>query len=103
MIVFGVLAIIFGTIGGIALSQTNSLNDYLIRYDDVCDSKPVCSVTFSPPEVLVNPKVYYKLDNFFANHRNFVKSRNFKQLRGDASLPFDNAQIITSCTPLTYN
>ena len=51
----------------------------------------------------MNPKVYYKLDNFFANHRNFVKSRNFKQLRGAATYPADEAQIITSCSPLVYN
>ena len=103
LLAFGFLCIVFGVIGGTALSRSNTLNEYLIRYDDRCVNQTTCSVTFSLPFDLVNPKVYYKLDNFYANHRNFVKSRNFKQLRGDATYPADDAQIITSCSPLVYN
>jgi hypothetical protein len=29
-----------------------------------------------------NPRVYYRMDNFYANHRKFVKSRSYSQLRG---------------------
>lgn len=78
MFAFGLLSLIFGAIGGTALSRSNSLNEYLIRYDDHCMNQTTCNITFNLPFDLVNPKVYYKLDNFFANHRNFVKSRNFK-------------------------
>lgn len=42
-----------------------------------------------------NPRVYYRLDNFFANHRKFVKSRNYKQLRGN-DLTSDS---LSSCDP----
>ena len=103
-ILFTFIGLVFGTFGGAALSQSNSLNDYLIRYDDICQNiSGTCNVTFSPDTDLVSPKVYYRIENFYANHRNFVKSRNFKQLRGDASIPYDDSQLITSCTPLIYN
>ena len=36
MIGFGLLSLIFGVIGGTALSRSNALNDYTIRYDDRC-------------------------------------------------------------------
>jgi hypothetical protein len=45
----------------------------------------------------VNPKIYYKLENFYANHRNFVKSRNYKQLRGN---DLTAAELGTTCDPV---
>jgi len=76
--------------------QAQANSDLLVRYDDKCKSEPLCRVTFSPTADLVNPKFYYQLENFYANHRNFVKSRNFKQLRGNI---LDEDQIST-CAPV---
>lgn len=45
---------------------------------------------------LVEPKIYYQLENFYANHRNFVKSRNYKQLRGNHL----SASELTTCEPV---
>lgn len=45
---------------------------------------------------MVNPKLYYELDNFYANHRNFVKSRNYKQLRGNNL----GSSELTTCEPI---
>jgi hypothetical protein len=39
---------------------------------------------------------YYKLTNFYQNHRRYVKSRNDKQLRGEEVAPGS----LTSCNPL---
>lgn len=50
----------------------------LIRYDDKCNGLKVCEIIFTPEVDLINPKLYYQLENFYANHRNFVKSRNYK-------------------------
>jgi hypothetical protein len=36
------------------------------------------------------------LENFYGNHRNFVKSRNFKQLRGNVL----GVEDITTCDPV---
>lgn len=42
-----------------------------------------CNITFSIDKTLKKPKIYYMIDNFYANHRNFVKSRIYKQMRGN--------------------
>ncbi len=38
--------------------------------------------TYHLPYSLIRPKVYYELENFYANHRRFVKSLSYYQLRG---------------------
>jgi hypothetical protein len=44
--------------------------------------------------------VYYELENFYQNHRRYVKSRSYKQLRGE-SLTIDDIQ--SDCDPIvTY-
>lgn len=50
-----------------------------------------------PSETLEKPKIYYKLDNFYANHRNFVKSLDYSQLRADSS------SAGADCSPIKKN
>lgn len=94
------VAAILGAFGGISLSFQSKLNHVLIRYDEKCENKPVCNLTFKLEEDLNNPKIYYRLENFFANHRNFVKSRNFKQLRGEQSSDLD---LSNTCSGILRN
>lgn len=48
-------------------------------------------------KTLKNPKLYYRLDNFYSNHRNFVKSRSYAQLRGDV---LKKSEVSTDCDPV---
>lgn len=42
-------------------------------------------------DIIPNPSyVYYEIENFFMNHRDFVKSRLFPQLRGEVHVNSDN-------------
>ena len=41
--------------------------------------------------------VYYQLDNFYQNHRRYVKSRSDAQLRGETVVTSD----LEDCAPLT--
>lgn len=43
--------------------------------------------------------VYYQLENFYQNHRRYVKSRSYKQLRGESLTVSD---IETDCDPIVY-
>jgi hypothetical protein len=54
-------------------------------------------VNFTLEVALEKPKIYYRLDNFYANHRDFVKSRNYKQLRGTV----ETIAEISTCDPIT--
>ncbi|KAI9819815.1 MAG: hypothetical protein M1832_003890 [Thelocarpon impressellum] len=62
----------------------------------------VCSLQFHIP-VDIGPPVllYYRLSNFFQNHRRYVKSLDAKQLKGDS---LSNSTIDKSlCDPLRLN
>ena len=79
------------------LGVTLSINDLEVRYDDTCGSSPSWTVTFVPSKTLKKPKVYYKIENFYGNHRNYVKSIDYPQLR-DAS-----SSAGSKCAPIKKN
>jgi len=60
-----------------------------------------CQVEFTlNTDFTGNVFVYYQLDNFYQNHRRYVKSRDYKQLMGETRT-ID--QIKTPCDPIVYN
>ena len=67
--------ILFSSLGYLFFNEADSLNEYEVRYDDVCGktrgSDLACEVKFTPDVDLDNPKVYYRLNNFYQNHRSF--------------------------------
>lgn len=89
----GGLLILFGSI---MLASAAGIKDIEIRYDNQCGTSTSCTVTFTPSETLENPKLYYKIEHFYANHRNFVKSISYSQLRADSSSS-------SMCSPVTKN
>lgn len=44
--------------------------------------------------------LYYRLTNFYQNHRKYVKSLSYNQLHGDVITPQEAA---SSCTPVSTN
>ncbi|KAG6423942.1 hypothetical protein SASPL_114350 [Salvia splendens] len=89
------LGIISIPIGLLALSASKNVVEVVDRYDDVCipstDQKvgfikdpatnKTCIRTFTIPKKMRKPVyVYYQLDNFYQNHRRYVKSRSDRQL-----------------------
>lgn len=96
MLCYLVFAIVLAGFGILCFMQANSIKDFTIRYDDVCNGVSTCQVSFVTDQDLVNPKFYYQLENFYANHRNFVKSRNYKQMRGNV---LDSGSLAT-CDPI---
>jgi hypothetical protein len=58
----------------------------------------VCTIRFKLPKTFKAPVfLYYRLTNFYQNHRRYVKSVSASQLRGDA-LPA--RQVDSECSPL---
>lgn len=59
---------------------------FLIKSYSTVDM-PVCEITFDIKEKLPrNSYIYYELDNFYMNHRDFVKSRLYPQIRGEQDI-----------------
>ncbi|KAL9106338.1 MAG: hypothetical protein Q9227_008607 [Pyrenula ochraceoflavens] len=71
-------------------------------YGAVVDPTALCSITFSIPNSLDPPVLlYYRLTNFYQNHRRYVKSISTDQMKGSAE---SNSSIGGStCDPLKLN
>ena len=87
--------IIFGALAYVFYTDADNLNVFEVRYDDKCSGAEYrgtgkdCLVSFTPDVDLINPKVYYRLNNFYQNHRTFQKY-SYGQLRGE---PEENVKI----------
>jgi hypothetical protein len=103
---FLISGIIFVIIGAVLLSFSNSINEYVIRYDNLSDcnnalklySNKTCTIDISLDQEFTPPvMVYFQLENFYQGHRRYIKSKSIDQLSGK-TLTAD--QISTDCDPI---
>jgi len=94
---FLIIGIIFIPIGiGIVISAKEVV-EIDSRYDNVCAVGSVCNITLDITEDMKAPVyLYYRLENYYQNHRRYVKSRNDNQLRG---LPVPDYSDLSDCDP----
>ncbi|XP_071730326.1 ALA-interacting subunit 3-like [Rutidosis leptorrhynchoides] len=95
---FMLVTIVFVPIGLASLFASRDVVEIVKRYDDSCapwghsrsdkvrfiqsDANKTCNITFTVYKRMKKPiYVYYQLDNFYQNHRRYVKSRSDQQLR----------------------
>lgn len=109
--IFGVIGIIFVPVGVSLLSTSNSIYERTITYDgsgkdvDCTISRQneglPCLINFELVEDVTGPLyVYYELQNFYQNHRRYVKSRSAYQLQGQ---DLTKKNVETDCDPLVTN
>ena len=83
----------------ILLTNNNSIfleNDY-----STCSLNETCEFTFDIQKNITSPVFfYYKLNNFYSNHIDYVKSKNYAQLRGEK---VSNKTIDSSCKYMSRN
>ena len=80
MTLYAIFAFVLGLFGAVCIVKAGENSDFEIQYDVACKADVLgntCTLSFTPTVDLVKPKIYYKLENFYANHRNFVKSRSY--------------------------
>lgn len=74
--------------------------------------QPLCRMTLELEETMTAPIfVYYQLENFYQNHRRYVKSRDYKQLMGfneetdnaEEYVPLTVDDVESSCDPIITN
>jgi hypothetical protein len=102
IVTFTVVGVLFMILGAICLSASKAVIE--VESDTYRDpvttgTTDIITVDFPPiPADMAAPVYfYYKLTNFYQNHRRYVKSRSDPQLRGD-----DNPDT-TNCDPLEKN
>lgn len=111
---FFLVGVIFLPIGGASLAASNGVVEVVQRYDDGCvpsqyksnkdrdnyirnNQNKTCVVNLTVPKKMKPPiYVYYQLDNYYQNHRRYVKSRSDSQLRGN------HISSYSSCKPEDY-
>ena len=122
MIIFGVFGIIFLTLGITLYIMSDKIQDSIKQYDEECpvpeqptwspdEDNPgkykmnipesnYCKVRL-PIETSIEAPiyVYYQLENFYQNHRRYVKSRSNEQLLGN-DLPVAD---LADCDPIVTN
>ncbi|XP_020083659.1 ALA-interacting subunit 3-like [Ananas comosus] len=99
---FALIGIIFIPIGLASLSASEHVVELVDRYDADCvpqhlrddklafiqnsQTNKTCTRRLIVPKQMSSPiQVYYQLDNFYQNHRRYVKSRSDKQLKSKSS------------------
>jgi len=80
---FAIIGAAFVGIGGGILSTSQKVVEIEQRYDNTCPFNTVCNVELTVTSKMTPPiYFYYKLTNFYQNHRRYVKSRDDVQLSG---------------------
>ncbi|KAL6057402.1 ALA-interacting subunit [Balamuthia mandrillaris] len=97
---FFLLGLIFIPIGIVMLVTSAQIVEVEVRYDNKCRSQngTVCTVTLHVDEKMEEPVyLYYKLSNYYQNHRKYVRSRNDAQLRGEKVTSYS---ALENCDPI---
>jgi len=103
---FLVTGALFLILGGIILQASRSVVEVEVRYDLTCGPAPTPCASQIPMFIpkTMNPPIffYYKLTNFYQNHRRYVKSRDDAQLSGSVDIdPEVCDPVITNNTGFT--
>jgi len=94
---FLIIGIVFIPIGAGIVYSSNQVVEVDQRYDTTCDIGQVCNITINIKEKMAPPVyLYYRLQNFYQNHRRYVKSRSDEQLKGSSSYGY---KTLTDCDP----
>jgi len=91
IIIFLVIGVIFLPVGYFLYYTSESVIEVISDSYEGCG--PICNITLYNVNFPAGPiYVYYRLENFYQNHRRYVKSRNDNQLQG---------QIVSSLADLS--
>ena len=96
----GVIVVVIGIVIVILSKQIKEIE---IRYDDrpECQIGTTCDINFSiEEEMSKDVYVYYRMKNFYQNHRRYIKSKSNKQLKGNW---LEESDIDDDCDPIKLN
>jgi hypothetical protein len=66
-----------------------------LKFDYTNCSKKICEINFNLNSTMLQAPIYiyYEIENFHLNHRDFVKSKVWSQLRGEEYIVINNIKI----------
>ncbi|CAJ0604429.1 unnamed protein product [Cylicocyclus nassatus] len=90
------IGVVFIPIGVALFLASDSVKEYTVDYTS-CTIGQQCHLRINiTDEMKGDVYIYYYLENYFQNHRRYVKSRNDKQLLG-------NVKEVADCEPFAYD
>ena len=104
MIIFGIFGLIFLTLGITLYVMSERIQGVTKRYDscplqsDLLENPCEIAITIDS-DIPAPIYVYYQLDNFYQNHRRYVKSRSNEQLMGNNL----SESELDDCDPIKTN
>ena len=67
---------------------------------NICKLNSTCHMNFTIPENMTAPIfLFYEIDNFYQNHRRYVRSKSLKQLAGD---DLTEDELSKNCDPIMH-
>jgi hypothetical protein len=98
-ITFVVFGIIFLILGIVILIYSNQIQEVSVEYTTCpINNSSFCNMTLIVPSTMTAPvMVYYQLNNFYQNHRRYVKSKSNSQLAGSA---LSKSDLTSDCDPI---
>lgn len=100
--VYVIIGLLFFALGIAILVQSNAIFEYQQQYDTACSTiGKQCSISFTIPKQINQPiYFFYRLTNFYQNHRRYMQSIDFPQLSGGSIL---DSSKIADCAPVILN
>ncbi|KAL4433528.1 hypothetical protein ABPG74_002925 [Tetrahymena malaccensis] len=95
----GVVFIIFGIV--INIFNAKIKEKQIDNYEDLCKGQTTCKIPFTLDEDFTDTVYFfYGLDNFYQNHRRYIKSKSSSQLSGTM---ISSSDANTFCSPIVHN
>lgn len=104
-ITFVAFGVIFIVIGVVVLVYSGKVVEIEKRYDNLsnCRINEDCDVEFTVDKKMEQPvMIYYQLNNFYQNHRRYVKSKSDSQLNGEYQT-LNEIKNSDDCSPVETN
>ena len=101
--VYAIIGMVFFALGISILVLNDKIFEHFHRYDDICtEIGKSCEVTFTLEQDIIDPPIffYYQIKGFYQNHRRYMQSMSFSQLREGV---FKNESQISECDPVKFN
>jgi len=96
------IAFLFILLGVIIQVINGKIIEVTQQYDNLCPNlTQICNITINVSDKMEHPIfLFYELDNFYQNHRRYLRSKSLTQLAGDT---IDASTADTDCSPVVYN
>ena len=104
VLTFAIFGVLFLGIGALLFLLSNQIFEVSVQYDEVCKEylqgakKGPCVVELEEIDSDIKGPlyVYYQIDNYYQNHRRYVKSRDYYQLSG----VYKKVEKLGDCDPV---